>query len=149
MEPLAPPLSDDDFVLRLIHENHFSKHRVFKVGSFGLFDHDTDGLSVYLERPDQASTERLLASKPKRHEFFVARIPVGVLRQTLGLRVEYTGHLDPNTPGHCSLPDITFPMSQNEATEAQVRERQHQLAHLVTTHPEYIVRRPVNPRCAA
>lgn len=144
MEPLDPPLSDDDHVLRLVFKNHWTRRggRGFKPDAFGLFPEDTDGLSVFLERPGLASADALRATRPTPTNTYVARIPVAVLRNELGLAIDYTPAPGDPVPGHCSLPDLKYQMLDDEATEPVVREHQEKLARLLNNHPEYVIRRP-------
>jgi hypothetical protein len=154
MEPLDPPISETDHVLRLVHQNQYTTKAKsdrgaphFKVDAFTLRPADTDGLSVYLERDGLASSEKLLATKDRPGEFFVVRIPVRDL-QALGLSLDYTPHLDTAVPGHCSIPQAKYVPSTDPTEVDRVREVQDRLARLITRNRSaYVVTRPTDPRC--
>ena len=154
MEPLDPPIGETDHVLRLVHQNQYTTKAKadrgaphFKVDAFTLRPADTDGLSVYLERDGLASSEKLLATKERPDEFFVVRIPVRDLR-ALSLSLDYTPHLDPTVPGHCSIPQARYALLSDPSQADRVREIQDQLARLITRNRSAcIVTRPTDPRC--
>jgi hypothetical protein len=147
MEPLDPPLSDDDHLLRLVHKNFWTSKAggKFKPDAFGIHPADTDGVSVFLERPGLASADAVRATRKSPTDFYVARIPVAAIRRDLGLAIDYTAVPTDPVGGHCSLSDLTFAKQEDEATRELIRQRQEQLARLLNDHPEYIIRRPGQP----
>jgi hypothetical protein len=95
--------------------------------AFDVKSQDVDGLSVFLERPDQANPGLLDAGGRKPGSYYVVRFSVGELGTRLGLHVVPTFHLD-SIPGHCSIPELSATCLQ--ADPAAVKSLQLELCRM-------------------
>jgi len=99
-------------------------------GAFNPGPADTDGLSVYLEGHLGCTEAELAASGRKPGEYFIVRFTVAELH-ALGISVLSTPELDPDLPGHCSVPELS--VSRKDQEPQMVKELQMRLTSLSAT----------------
>lgn len=125
----SPHLTDSDNVFRRIHKSQYDPGRQppFLRGAFNPAPADTDGLSCYLEGSNGCTAEQIERSGRKPGEYFVVRFSIAELG-SLGLSIKATPELDPELPGHCSVPELST--SQKDLEPQRVKEQQVKLAEL-------------------
>ena len=125
----VPPANPSATVLRRIHKNDFDPRRQppFLRGAFNPGSQDSDGLSVYVEGEKGTTPESLAAGGRKPGEYYVVRFTTSELA-AIGVSVVATPELDPDTPGHCSLPELSA--ACKASTPEAVKELQVRLTEL-------------------
>jgi hypothetical protein len=126
MDHEASPVSDEEFVLRRIHQNHVDPGPplVISLTAFRPTPEDTAGLSVYREK--FVSPINVDVSGRKPGEYYVSRLSVRQLRH-LGLSV-IEDEQSQGPAGHALIPGLSLSAYQQDKRKA--RELQIHLAEL-------------------
>jgi len=131
MPELLPGI-ENRAVLRRVPKSQYDPSRDPPImrGAFNPGPADTDGLSVYLEGHLGCTEAELAASGRKPGEYFIVRFTVAELH-ALGISVLSTPELDPDLPGHCSVPELS--VSRKDQEPQMVKELQMRLTSLSAT----------------
>jgi hypothetical protein len=123
------PVSDQEYILRRVHANHFQADLPTPIqrAAFCPSKSDQTGLSCYRERFVETYLQVLTAVPPdRRGKYYVCRLCVSDLMR-LGLTVVP----DPSPqdiPGHCIIPELSKP--KYDANHDRLAEVQFELAIL-------------------
>ncbi len=128
MKSERDPVSLDEYVLRRIHRNMFDVSHPVPVAriAFQPTLRDTKGISVF--REEFVSAPELAITGRKPGEYYIARLSVRVLKETLDLSV--IPDADENQPpgGHALIPEI----NASNTHDRRLKELQRELAKLAS-----------------
>jgi hypothetical protein len=132
------PVSDDEFILRMIHKNNYKVGRnppVVRV-AFEPKDEDHDGLSFYREH--FVTAEKIAYSGRRPGEYYIAQFSVGFLRgPAYRFTIDPAPIADKKQPrGHCVIPEMSI--EQLLLNEAKSKSLQNRLAKLASDNIVYI-----------
>jgi hypothetical protein len=124
------PISDDEFMLRQIHKNHYhaGKNKPVQTNHFQPHEDDDDGLSVYRER--FISVDELARAGRKPGEYYIARFRASELKLPgNNLTLDPKPNKDPSQPrGHSVIPQLSI--SAYKADEKKGKQICFELAKL-------------------
>jgi hypothetical protein len=128
------PISDDEFVLRLIHPRYFSVNLGIPIHpeAFRPLDSGEEGISVF--RAACATPAQVLGvvAQEKRSLFYVARLAVSELK---GLGLSVKPDRIEAVPGHAIIPEInTSDYRQNKLFWKGVQKKLAELASKEIVH---------------
>ena len=119
------PLTDDEFILRRIHKNHYRPGQTSPIlrPAFEPHSQDDDGLSFHRECFISAS--ELAFTGRKRGEYYIARFSVSVLRgPDYRLTIDPAPDPDPAEPrGHCVIRELSVHHHQTNEKQSKLLER--------------------------
>jgi hypothetical protein len=132
------PLTEDEFILRRIHQNNYKLNKTPPVQrvAFEPKDDDHEGLSC--NREYFVSAEALAFSGRKPGEYYIARLSVKVLRgPSYQLTIDPTPNPDPAEPrGHCDIRELSISESRKNVNKS--KQLQRRLAELASKNIVYI-----------
>lgn len=133
------PVTEQETVLRRIHQRFYDPHRTIPVQpeAFRPTERDEEGISVFRERFVTAAKVIAAIAEDKRSLYYVARLNVRDLR---GLNLTVLPAVQSELPGHAIIPELNRTSYQQD--KLRVKELQTKLAELAS---QAIVYQPSSP----
>ncbi|MGL4550546.1 MAG: hypothetical protein ACRC33_05115 [Gemmataceae bacterium] len=141
MKPESDPITDDEWLLRLVWDDRFvARQPPISLNAFEPRDGkhpDKDGLSLFREACVNDPTDILaVVAADKRDRYGIVKVPVSLLA---GLRLTARSSPIPEVPGHVVLPELNITAYKADAGSFLPIK-----AGLAQAASENIVRRPLS-----